>query len=341
MTRVSMLVLLALALLAAPLAAEADRAPRIPRIGVVSTASTVEVWRSQPVVKAVLEGLEELRWVEGRDFVLDVRTGEHGRLHDEHLDRLHRVVASLVAQKVDVMLFLSCDAPFHVARQSTRTIPIVVGVCVDDLVGKGIVGSLARPGGNITGISLLTPELSARRLSLLKEVVPTLSRVTVLWNSGDGDRDFAPDWQELRAAAAAMAVTLNAVEVRSPADRESVLAYVIAREGTDGLLGFPDRTHYLLPRLIAGVSARTRLPGVYAYREVPEAGGLMSYGPNLLQLYRRVGAYVAKILSGANPADLPIEQPTKFELVINLKTAKALGLTIPPAVLARADEIIE
>jgi putative ABC transport system substrate-binding protein len=249
------------------------------------------------------------------------------------------VVASLVAQKVDVLLFLSCDLPFHMARQSTRAIPIVVGPCTDDLVGKGIVASLARPGGNITGISLLTPELSAQRLSLLKEVVPTLSRVTVLWSSGD--RDFALDWQELRRAAAAMAVTLHSVEVRGPGDPQSALAYVIAREGAEGLLGFPERTHYLYPGYIAAFSARTRLPGIYPYREVAEAGGLMSYGPNLVQLYRRVGTYVAKILSGAMPADLPIERPTKFDLVINLKTAKALGLTIPPAVLARADEIIE
>ena len=149
------------------------------------------------------------------------------------------------------------------------------------------------------------------------------------------------DWRELRAAAAAMAVTLHRLEVRSPADREAVLAHIIAKEGADGLLGFPDRTHYFFAKHIAGLSARTRLPGIYAYREVPEAGGLMSYGPNLLQLYRRVGTCVAKILAGANPAELPIEQPTKFELVVNLKTAKALGLTIPPAVLALADEIIE
>ncbi len=253
------------------------------------------------------------------------------------MGRLPAVVAGLIAQRVDVLLFLSCDEPFHVARRLTRTIPIVAGVCADDLVGKGIVASLARPGGNITGISLLTPELSAKRLFLLKEVVPTLSRVAVLWNSY---RDFVPDWQELRAAAG-KAVTLHSVEVRSPADPESALAYAIAREGADGLLGFPDRTHYLFPKHIAALSARTGLPGIYAHRQVVEAGGLMSYGTNILELYRRVGTCVANILSGANPADLPIEQPTRFELVINLKTAKALGITIPPSVLARADEVIQ
>jgi putative ABC transport system substrate-binding protein len=250
------------------------------------------------------------------------------------------LIAGLIAEKVDVLLFLTCDMEFHIARKSTRTTPIVVGPCTDDLVGKGIVASLAQPGGNITGISLLTPELSAKRLSLLKEVVPTLSRVTVLWNSDQ--REFALDWQALRAAADAMAVTLHALEVRAPAETvESAFAYVITREGADGLLGFPDRTHYLFPKHMAALATRTHLPGIYAHREVAEAGGLMSYGPNLLQLNRRVGTLVAKILSGANPADLPMEQPTKFDLVINLKTAKALGLTIPPSVLARADEVIE
>jgi ABC-type uncharacterized transport system substrate-binding protein len=266
-------IVLALTILAAPLAAEAERAPRVPRIGVVYIASQavhtpVERWRSLPVVKAVLEGLEERHWVEGRDFGLDIRPAE--RVSD-----VQRLVASLIADKVDVLLFLTCSWEFHIARQSTRTIPIVVGPCVDDLVGKGIVASLARPGGNITGISLLTPEISAKRLSLLKEVVPTLSRVTVLWDTGDrDDRDFVADWRELRAAAAAMAVTLHSLEVHSPADRQGILAHIIAKEGADGLLGFPDRTQYFWAKHIAGLSARTRLPGSYAYREVPEAGGL-------------------------------------------------------------------
>ena len=159
---------------------------------------------------------------------------------------MQNVVASLVARPVDVLLFLTCDAEFHIARRTTHRIPIVVGPCADDLVGKGVVASLARPGGNITGISLLIPELSAQRLSLLKEVVPSLSRVTVLWNPDQ--RDFALDWQELRAAAGAMAVTLHALEVRIPAPTvESALAHVITREGADGLLGFPDRTALPVP----------------------------------------------------------------------------------------------
>jgi putative ABC transport system substrate-binding protein len=333
MTRLLSLVTLILALLAAPLVAEAEpRAPRRPQIGVVYWNNiSAETWLTRRSVKAFLEGMEELHWVKDRDFVLDMRP-------IEHFDRMQNVVASLVAKPVDVLLFLTCDAEFHIARRTTHRIPIVVGPCADDLVGKGVVASLAQPGGNITGISLLIPKLSAQRLSLLKEVVPSLSRVTVLWNPDQ--RDFALDWQELRAAADTMAVTLHSLEVRIPAV-ESALAHVITREGADGILGFPDRTHYQFPKQMASLAARTHLPGIYAHREVPEAGGLMSYGPNILQLFRRVATHVAKILSGSHPADLPIEQPTKFELVINLKTAKALGLTIPPSVLIRADEVIQ
>jgi putative ABC transport system substrate-binding protein len=293
----------------------------------------VEAWLAQPAIKAFLEGMAELHWMKDRDFVLDLRTV---------LDYAHvpNEVASLIAGQVDVLLFMTCDMEFHITRRTTRKIPIVFGPCADDLVGKGVVASLARPGGNVTGVSLLIPELSAQRLSLLKEVVPSLFRVTVLWNPWL--RDFALDWQELRVAAGTMGVTLHALEVRAPAPTtEFALAHIITREGADGLLALPDRTHYLFPKGMAAIAARAHLPGVYAHREVVDAGGLMSYGPNILQLFRHVGAYVATILSGANPADLPIERPNKFELVINLNTAKALGLTIPPSVRARADEIIQ
>jgi len=331
--RLAVLATLSLALLAAPFDANAERPPRIRRVAVVYVANIpVETWRSLPIVKALLEGLEREHWTEGRDFVLDIWPTEHFR-------DVQGLISRVIASKVDVMLFLTCDEVFHIARQSTHTIPIVIGPCVADLIETGIVASLARPGWNITGISLLMPEVSVKRLFLLKEVVPTLSRVTVL--SRSVDRDFAPDWRALRAAAAAMAVAVDSVVVRAAGERESVLTYLIARQRADGLLGFQDGLHYFSARFIGELSAKVHLPGVYAYREVPEAGGLMSYGANLLELFRRTGTYVAKILAGAKPADLPIEQPSKFELVINLKTAKALSLTIPPAVLARADEVIE
>src|SRR5262249_50097740 len=252
---------LTLALLAAPLAAEAEpRALRRPKVGAVYLGTgPVETWLAQPPGKAVLEGMEGMHWVKDRDFVLDLRPV---------LDyaRVQNVVGSLIAGQVDVLLFVTCDAEFHIARRTTHRIPIVVGPCADDLVGKGVVASLARPGGNITGISLLIPELSAQRLSLLKEVVPSLSRVTVLWNPDQ--RHFAVDWQELRAAAGAMAVTLHALEVRIPTRTiESALAHVITREGAEGLLGLPDRLHYLFPKHMAAIAARTHLPGIYAHRE--------------------------------------------------------------------------
>jgi putative ABC transport system substrate-binding protein len=213
---------------------------------------SAETWLTLPPVKAFLEGMEKLHWVKDRDFVLDMRP-------IEHVARMQNVVASLVARPVDVLLFLTCDAEFHIARRTTHRIPIVVGPCADDLVGKGVVASLAQPGGNITGISLLIPELSARRLSLLKEVVPSLSRVTVLWNPDQ--RDFALDWQELRAAASAMAVILHALEVRAPVPTvESALAHVITREGADGLLGFPDRLHYQFPKQMAALAAGPTAP---------------------------------------------------------------------------------
>jgi putative tryptophan/tyrosine transport system substrate-binding protein len=315
-------------LLVVPVAAEADRAPRIPRIGVVyAQPFSVERFRALPVIKALLEGLEELNWVEGRDFVLDARSAKR------ELDRVPDLVAALLTQNVDLMLSLTCGESFHIVRKATSTIPIVIGpYCKSDLVGKGIVASLARPGGNITGISEFTPELSAKRLSLLKEAVPTLSRVVVL-ECGSGDLE--PEWQELRAEAAALAVTLHSVQVGSPAVLQPILPHLIAREKADGLLGLSER-----PECFARLPAMTRLPDIYASREVLEVGGLMSYGPNLLQRSRRVATYVAKLLAGATPADLPIEQATKFELVVNLRVAKALNLTIPPSVLARADEVI-
>jgi putative ABC transport system substrate-binding protein len=249
MTRVLSTVILIVALLAAPVAAEADRAPRIPRIGVVYAASvSVETFRSIPVVKALLEGLAELSWVEGRDFVLDARSAKRD------LDRVPELVAALVAQKVDLMLSLTCGEDFHIVRKATSTIPVIGPLCKSDLVGKGIVASLARPGGNITGISEFTPELSAKRLSLLKEVVPTLTRVAVL---ECGHVDVEPEWQELRAAAAALAVTLHSVQVGGPAAvPEPVFDHLIARQKADGLLGLSNRPE-CFARLPAGPASQT------------------------------------------------------------------------------------
>ena len=203
----------------------------------------------------------------------------------------------------------------HVARRATSTIPIVVGTCNDDLVANRIVKSLARPGGNITGISKLSPELTAKRLELLKEVVPKASRVAVLW---DPDyMDFASDWRALRRSAQALGVTLQSVEARGVKGIDHAFE-AMRKERPDALFTFSDLMVYLGAKKVAELSAQHRLPAMYAYREVPDAGGLMAYGPNLNELFRRSAGHVDKILKGANPGDLPLEQPTKFELVINL-----------------------
>jgi putative tryptophan/tyrosine transport system substrate-binding protein len=331
MTRVlSKVALLTLALLAAPRVAEAQPVGNVYRIGIAFVTDSNE-WRSDPTVRALLDGLRDLGYIEGRNLALEVRVA------DWHRERLPALLAELLDAKVDVLYAFVCEAGFRAMRHATTTIPIVVGACNDDLVGQGIVSSLARPGGNITGQSKLTPELAAKRLSLLKEVVPAASRLAVLWNPNYSD--FAADWRELRAAATPLGVTIHSAEVRTSADLEPAFT-AIARARVNALITFSDVTVYAFAPQVAQLVARSRLPAIYAFREVPAVGGLMSYGPNLVDMFRRSARYVAKIFEGGRPADLPIEQPTKFEVVINLRTTKVLGLTIPPSVLARADEVI-
>jgi putative ABC transport system substrate-binding protein len=220
-----------------------------------------------------------------------------------------------------------------------------VAACNDDLVATGLISSLAQPGGNITGLSELTPELGAKRLQLLKEAVPKARRVAVLWNPayserfGPSFRFWSSDWVEMRAAAQVLGIALQSVEIRGPDDFDTAFS-AMAKERADALIAFSDPVIVLHQRRIADLAAKRRLPGMYASREVVDVGGLMFYGPSSTDLFRRAAVYVGKILKGAKPADLPMEQPTKFELVINLKTAKALGLTIPQSLLARADGVI-
>jgi putative ABC transport system substrate-binding protein len=202
----------------------------------------------------------------------------------------------------------------------------------------GIVASLARPGGNVTGFSKLTPELAAKRLELLKEMVPWVSRVAVLWDPNYSD--FTADWRELRTTASATSVTLRPVEVRDLADLDRAFATMV-REQAEAIITFSDTMTYNSPTRVAELALRNKLPLMSPFREIADAGGLMSYGPSVPDLFRRSAGYVDKILKGAKPADLPVEQPTKFELVINLKTAKALGLEAPATLLALADEVIE
>jgi putative ABC transport system substrate-binding protein len=214
----------------------------------------------------------------------------------------------------------------------------VVAVCNEDMVETGIVASLARPGGNVTGLTKLTPELATKRLELLKEIVPEASRVAVLWDPGYSA--FSADWRELRATAHAKGVTLQPVEVHGLDDLEQAFAAMV-RERADAVITFSDSMTYVFPTPVAGLALRSRLPLISPYREIAQAGGLMAYGPSLPDMFRHVAGHVGKILKGAKPGDLPIEQATTFELVINLKAAKALGLTVPYSLLSRADEVIE
>jgi ABC-type uncharacterized transport system substrate-binding protein len=321
-----------LGLLAASIVATAQPPAKAHRIGVLSGAAMQSAWRDQPQYAAFLDGLRELGYVEGQNVTVEFRTAE-GKY-----DRLPDLAAELVGRKVEVLFVVTCGAPLDAARGATRTIPIVVGACTDDMVAAGIVASLAHPGGNITGLQKLNPELSAKRLELLNAVVPNASHVAVLWDPGYSD--FAADWSALRAAANTLGITLDPVEVHGPAEYQTAFATMEIKQDA-ALLTFSDSMTYVNGRRLAEVAAENRLPAMYPYQEIAAAGGLMSYGPSIPDMFRRATVFVDRILKGAKPGNLPIEQPTKFELVVNLKTARALGVTIPQSVLMRADKVIE
>jgi putative ABC transport system substrate-binding protein len=325
-TRRAFIGTLAGGLLAAPLVAQAGPG-RIPRVGYVWARVSSEDQRTWEVAR---QGLRELGYVEGQNIALEVRWAE-GRY-----ERLPALVAELVRLKVDVLVVATTPGALA-AKSATGTIPIVM-TAVGDPVGSGLVASLARPGGNLTGLSLFNKEVSGKRLELLKESLPTVSRVAVLVNPGNPIHTTF--WKETQSAAQTLGLQLQSIEVRGPKDFDDTFT-TAARGRAEALLAFDDSLTLGHRTRLVALAAKHRLPAMYGFREFPDAGGLMSYGPNNLDLYRRTARYVDRILRGAKPADLPVEQPTKFELVINLKTAKALGLTIPPSVLARADQVIE
>jgi putative ABC transport system substrate-binding protein len=307
---------------AAPLAAEAQQAERVYRLAVLNP-----VPGRTHITKALEEGLRELGYLEGRNLAIDWYLGE----------RLPERAAELVRLRPDIILAISIPAAVA-AKQATKTIPIVV-LIIGDAIAAGLVDNLARPGGNITGVATeITPELSAKQLQLLKEVVPRARRVAVLLDPEWGPN--AARWNKAQEAAPSLGVILLRVEVRRPGDIEAAFATMI-RQGADALFVFGDPLLFILQIQLGDLAARNRLPSMSQYREGADAGGLMSYGPNFAAGARRTAGYVNKILKGAKPADLPVEQPTTLELVINLKTAKALGLTIPPSLLLRADQVIE
>jgi len=315
-------------LLAAPLAAEAQPAGKEPRIGFLSVTSPSD---RPPLLDAFRQGLRELGWVEGQNIVIDYRYAE------DRDDRLPGLAAELVRLKVDLIVSWGTQG-VTAAKNATETIPIVM-IAVRDPVGTGLIASLVRPGGNVTGVSGYAGlEIVAKQLVLLKETVPKIRRVAILSNPANAYHQLAI--RELTVAARSLGVQLQLLEARGPNEFDGAFA-AMAKERVGALLVLSDAMLNSHRTRLADLAARSRLPAAYGVRESVEAGGLMSYGPSFLDLFRRAATYVDKILKGAKPADLPVEQPTKFELVINLKTAKALGLTIPPSLLQRADQVIE
>jgi putative ABC transport system substrate-binding protein len=308
---------------------QAQQAAKIPRIGYVS--GTGNASDQGPYVEALRQGLRDLGYIEGKNFAIEYR-GAEGKL-----DRLPSLVAELVQLKVDVIVVPILPV-IRAAKQLTKTIPVVM-VSNADPVATGIVDSLARPGGNITGLATLSRELSGKRLELLKEVVPRLSRVGVLQ---DADAESTPfDFKEYQAAGRVLKVRVQPLEVKGQAPdlEDAFQATVKAR--TNALITITSAKLFLQQKRIAELAVKSRLPSMYQGSTWVDSGGLMSYSTNDLDMYRRAATYVDKILKGAKPADVPIEQPTKFEFVINLKTAKALNLTIPQSVLYRADRVIK
>jgi putative ABC transport system substrate-binding protein len=319
--------MLTLNLLVAPRTAEAQQATNVHRIGRLSAGSPTE---PNAHLEAFRQGLRELGYVEGQNLIIESRYAEGSE------ERLPDLAAELVRLKVEVIV-AGGSSTIRAAQHATRTIPIVMAGSYDP-VGRGLVASLARPGGNTTGLSFLGDELPGKRLELLKEAVPQSARVAVLANPAAGGYESV--LHNLTGAAQALGLHLRVVELRSAEELDTAFA-TMTREGVDALIVVSDRA------LMDGLGGRTvdlaathRLPAMYDWRELVVAGGLMSYGPSLPDMFQRAATYVDRILKGAKPADLPVEQPTKFTLVINLKTAQAIGLTIPPTLLFQADEVI-
>jgi putative ABC transport system substrate-binding protein len=312
-----------------PLVARAQQPAKVPRIGYLAPGSASAGLLARD--EAFRQGLQELGYVDGRNIVIEYRYA------DGQFDRLPRLAAELIQLKVDVIVAVVTQASLA-ARNATRTIPIVMAG-VSDPVGAGLIASLPRPGANITGTSGLTTEVVGKTLEILKEVVPKLSRVAVLWNP-DNAVFQTQMLKGTEAAAGTLGVQLLAFGVRGPDEFDRAFA-AITRETVDALLVLADPILALHQKRIVEYAEKNRLPAIYGIKEFAAAGGLLAYASDLTSQFRRAAAYVDKILKGAKPADLPVEQPAKFELVINLKTAKALGITIPPSILARADEVIE
>jgi putative ABC transport system substrate-binding protein len=312
-------------LLAAPLIVEAQQVGKVWRIGILETIPAAQ---NAANLAALRKGLRDLGYVEGRNLIIEYRSA------DGRAERFPDLASELVRLKVDLIVTRGTPAA-RAAKNATGTIPVVMATMGDP---RAIVASFASPGGNITGVTTFSTELTAKRFELLKELVPNLSRVALLHNMGNPAAP--PEWEETKTAARSLGLQAELLDVRSQGDLGRAFELAV-RQRVDALVIGADGLTQMHQQTIVDLVARNRLPAAYPAREFVEAGGLIAYAVNYPDLYFRFASFVDKIFKGTKPGDLPIEQPTKFELVINLKTAKALGLTIPPAVLARADEVIE
>ena len=321
--RLLVLISLVACLGVSPADAQQPASPR--RIGVLLVARSPESKEAQ----AFRQELRDAGYAEGRDVVIEWRSA------NGDYDRIPELAADLVQRKVDVIV-VEATLATQAVKRATSTIPIVMAV-VADPVGSGLVANLAHPGGNVTGLSLMVADLSAKRLQLLKETIPRLTRVAVLWNPAT---PYHPKViEELKAVAPSLSIELSFVGARTPEEFGPAFS-AVSRAHAQALYVLDDAFFVIHRMTLLKLASKARLPVIYGQRNFPDAGALMSYGPNIEDLFRRSAGYVDKILKGAKPGDLPIEQPTKFELVVNLKTAKALGLTIPESILLRADEVI-
>jgi putative ABC transport system substrate-binding protein len=318
--------LIATFLLTTEMIAVAQQPAKIPRIGYLS--GTGSVANQGPYVEALRQGLRDFGYVEGKNFTIEYR-GAEGKL-----DRITTLVNELVELKVDVLV-IPLNSAARAAKQATKTIPIV-GV-IGDPVGTGVVDSLARPGGNITGLATLSSELSGKRLELLREVVPKMSRVGILWDAGQPSKTL----DEYNAMARSLKIQLQSLEVRGLKPDIEAAFQTAVKGRAQAIITVTSAPLFLQQKLIADLAIKHRLPSLFQGSTWVESGGLMSYSSNDLDAYRRAARYVDKILKGTKPADLPVEQPMKFEFVINLKTAKRIGLDIPQSVLFRADKVIK
>jgi putative ABC transport system substrate-binding protein len=308
-----------------PLAARAQQQDGMRHIGYLNPGRPVH-----HIYAAFVEGLRQLGWVEGKNLSID------SRYADNDVERLHQLATELVRGDVEIIVATGTLGPLA-AKRATTKIPIVMSAAGDPL-GSGLIASLARPGGNITGMSLMAPDLGGKRLEILREILPTLSRVAVLWNAANPYPALL--YRQTERAAKQLGIEVDSVEMRGPSDLENALKEVMQRE-PGALVTVEDPLMLAHRDRISLFAAMNRLPTIFGLREYTAAGGLIAYGADIADLNRRAASYVDRILKGERPSELPVQQPTKFELVINLRTAKALGLDIPATLLARADEVIE